>query len=204
MAIPNSESEFLGNFDTSDPPPGELLQLLAFELLAPQSSFSGNFTLYKWPFGKSAWTDNEKVGQHLVVFGHNDDNNSLYAFWRYDGRSVRESPIVYLDSEGIDCALVADNVADFLALLAVDTETLGYCCFDADTEYEGAERIEEFRTWLLQQFQIAVPSDPASLVAKAQAAHPSFSQWLDQQMPPAPTPPTDSTSILSSLLRWFR
>ena len=188
MATPRSAAEFLENFPPDDPPPERLLRLMEFVLQQPYQQFSGAFALERWPYGRDSWMrGNAEAARRLVVFGQHEDNNSLYAFWRYDDRSVRESPIVYLHTEGWDNRVLANNFDQFLALLTLDIDEIGTGCFDGEV-VGNTSRNNEFLDWLYKEFEIVPPDNPQSILEAARDAHPDLQIWIDQQTPLPPTP----------------
>jgi hypothetical protein len=143
--------------------------------------FSGYFELDTPRFADPAWFggDRDAAGQ-IFVFGLGPDD-SLYALWLHDGRSVVTAPVVFLGSEGTDCGVIANDLSDFLALLAIGAEELGYAISWGDVSESDtpARRLPEFRSWLADRLGISAPSDPSTLVRLAKDNHPDFQAWLD-------------------------
>ena len=117
----------------------------------------------------SAWfAGDEAAARQFVVFGRGADG-SLYALWLYTGCKLMDAPVVFLGSEGTDCGLLAADVREFMALLAIGADDLGYEISRGDVkeEEEPADRLFEFRNWLLSRFGTEAPTDPSALVADA-------------------------------------
>ena len=177
MPTPKSKSEFQSAFD-SHVMPDQLLALLEFQLEHPSEPYSGQFIVYYLPPDSNAWSD--ETAPFLTAFGQHDGNGSLYAFWAYSGQPLSDSPIVYLDSEGVDNNLVAANFGDFLRLLALDIDVLGYCYFGEHDDYFGTDLNSEYRKWLMDEFQMEAPNNPDVAVSSARSKHPDFNKWLDE------------------------
>jgi hypothetical protein len=172
-------AEFQRNFPPAVPVPERLQRLLEFQNRSHEW-YSGYFELIGWQYGDAAWFggDTAAAGQ-FVVFGHGPDG-SLYAFWLYPGRTLSDAPVVFLGSEGTACGLLADNLDEFLELLATGAEELGFAVSagDVSAPHSPAPRLSEFRRWLRESFGINAPPDPLTVVAAARSRHPDFGSWL--------------------------
>lgn len=89
--------------------------------------------------------------------------------------------MVFLGSEGTDNCLLASSLRDFLALLAIGADELGFAVSSGGVEQADppAPRLNEFRSWLDQSLGIVAPEVPSELVASARAMHPDFEAWLN-------------------------
>lgn len=175
-----NEMEFQQNFPAGVQVPELLRQLLRFQ---NQSNdwYSGHFELVQWKFGDAVWLagDREAAAQFIVI-GSGPDG-SLYALWLYPGRTVDNAPIVFFGSEGTDNGLLAGSLRDFLSLLAMGADELGFeVSWGKVRQAEPpAERLSAFRDWLNTSFAILAPPSPEAIVAAGRAAHPDFGAWID-------------------------
>lgn len=199
MPPPKTKSEFQSAFADEASIPAPLLKLLGYQLGHPGEAYSGQFTIYFLPLGSVALCP--ETSEFLTVFGQNDGDDSLYAFWSYDRQSLVESPIVYLDSEGIDNALIADDFQGFLELLALDVDVLGYCHFGSDEDYPGTELNKDFQKWLSTEFGIEKPITPESKVNDARSKHPDFPIWIGEISGNARTVEKSKSSFWARLFR---
>src|SRR5262249_28322889 len=143
--------------------PDRLCKLLEFENRSRQW-YTGYFVLTEWEYGNAAWFGDPDAAKQFVVFGKGGDG-SLYTLWLYAGRTVADAPVVFCGSEGTDCGLLADNLDEFLGLLAVGADELGFAVSlgEAFQPVNAAPRLEEFRTWLRDIFGIVPPTDPLAV-----------------------------------------
>jgi hypothetical protein len=171
--------EFRRNFPSPDSVPERLVQLLEFQNRS-REWYSGYFQLTPWPFGYAAWFGGDrKAAEQFVVFGK-DGDGSLYAFWLYPGRTLADAPVVFLGSEGTDCGVLAGNLDEFLGLLAVGAEELGFKASwgNVASPSDLTPRKMEFRDWLRRSFGITAPNDPMEVITAARRSHPEFETWL--------------------------
>lgn len=174
------EAEFLGNFPEGTDIPELLRELLEFQN-QERDWYSGHFELDAFTFGKPAWFGGDRdASEQFAVFGHGPDG-SLYALWLYEGRSLATAPVVFLGSEGTDCGVIANDLGDFMALLAIGSGELGFeiSWGEVSEARPPAGRLREFRSWLADRFGISAPSDPSPLVRLARNNHPDLTSWLD-------------------------
>lgn len=174
--------EFRETFPPESSPPDHLLDLLAFQESA-REWYSGSFELSVSRYGDASWFDGDAdAAKEFAVFGNGPDG-SQYALWVTRGPSLDTAPVVFFGSEGQDCSVLARNVDEFLALLAVGANELG---FDAASGVISCEepvtRLEEFRSWLQNRYGIAVPGDPMAVVSAARTEHPDLQQWIDDRL----------------------
>jgi hypothetical protein len=159
--------------------PEYLRALLEFQNLS-RDWYSDHFELDIWEFGKPNWFDGDRnAAEQFAVFGHGSDG-SLYACWLYSGRVVMDAPVVFLGSEGTDCGLVSDHLEEFLGLLAVGADELGFAVSwgDVAESTSPAPRLAAFREWLQVSFGISRLDEPLAQVMAARARHPDFGAWL--------------------------
>lgn len=119
-------ADFHGNF-----PPGSAVPPLLTKLLAYQNRvnawYSGHFRLTDGGQKDAvASFDGDKVAaSQFILFGRELDGSS-YGFWLYEGRTLGNAPIVFLGSEGTDWKVLANSLEEFLALLAVGEDEIGF------------------------------------------------------------------------------
>lgn len=167
------------NFPPGVDVPDPLHELLKFQNRS-REWYAGYFELTEWEYGHDAWFGGDtEAARQFVVFGSGPDG-SLYALWLYPGRNIADAPVVFLGSEGTDCGLLAGDLDEFLGLLAVGADELGFAVsWGGALQPEApAPRLEEFRVWLRDSFGIVTPSDPLAVVAAARSRHSDFGAWL--------------------------
>lgn len=142
-------------------------------------SATGASSVLHWFDGDSAMSD------QFIIFGIGGDG-SLYGFWRYPGIQMRDAPVVFLGSEGDVVLVLANTSMEFLTLLTLGKEGLGYCAVESDLTPEEADEssLEVFRRWAAEHYGITVPEDGRAIVEAAQNAHPdldaAISEWDGQ------------------------
>ena len=176
-----THDELRGNFPPESEPPARLIELQVFQGSSTEW-YSGRFEMSSWPYGDAAWFDGDaEIAKQFIVFGNGPDG-SLYALWVYPGRSLEDAPVVFLGSEGVDCSVVAANVTEFLALLAVGADELGFeaAWGEISRGQLPAARADEFRIWLEEHYGIVAPADPMAVVREARSQHPDLQVWIGQ------------------------
>jgi hypothetical protein len=171
--------EFRRNFPPLEPVPHQLVQLLEFQNRS-REWYSGYFELTPWRYGDSAWfVGDEADARQFVIFGRNPDG-SLYSLWLHPGDKWTDAPVVFLGSEGTDCGVLSGNLNEFLGLLAVGSEELGFAASwgNVVTPDNPTPRLQEFRDWLQVSFGISAPPDPLGVITAARKSHPEFGEWL--------------------------
>ncbi len=176
---------FQQNFPPGVAIPDRLLKLLDFENRRPAARgsimecYSGSFRITEWKYGYDAWFGDQESARQFVVFGENADG-SLYALWLYPGRTVADAPVVFLGSEGTDCGLLSTDIDEFLGLLAIGANELGFDVSWGEVREANkpAPRLAEFRLWLKQSFGILPSTDPMAVIASARGRHPDFGAWI--------------------------
>jgi hypothetical protein len=141
--------------------------------------FSGGFQLrarqnesvFAWFQG-----DAEAAGR-LAAFGAAGDG-STYAYWRPNPQSVTRLPVVFLGHDGPESTVLASSTREFLSLLAIGYNELGYDYRDEPPPPD--QRLLHFREWLDKEFRIKPAPSASAVVESAAAQHPGFWQWLDE------------------------
>jgi hypothetical protein len=124
---------------------------------------------------KAWFGDGSEAWRQLAGFGSGPDG-SILVLWLHAGPDTAAAPVVHLGSEGDNLMVLADNVRDFLHLLAIGYNELGFCDLSAPPPEPGTA--ERLRVWLASEFGIRPPATGAELVRRAQARHPDFEQWV--------------------------
>jgi nucleoside-diphosphate-sugar epimerase len=171
--------DYQRNFPPDVAVPNMLRALLGFQN-GSRNWYSDHFELVTWEYGQPAWFGGDcTAARQFIVFGHGPDG-SLYALWLYPGRTAADAPVVFLGSEGTDCSLLAGDLGEFLSLLAIGADELGFAVSGGEIAEANspAARLSEFREWLRASFGI-MPSDrPRAVVFEARTRHPDFGAWL--------------------------
>jgi hypothetical protein len=122
---------------------------------------------------------NEEAAKQFLIFGV-DGMHSLYGYWLYEGRTLETAPIVYLNGEGVGSTALANNLEDFVSLLALGKEAVGM--LEAwDSSSEPCRNNDKFRAWLEAEAGIKPPKNPNQLVEKARKAHPDLQAWVEEK-----------------------
>ena len=118
-----------------------------------------------------------------------DGMGGAFCLWSPRGLAEDQNPaVVYLGSEG-EIGVAAENVDDFLMLLAGDY-ILNYLVFDGEKRHyktvfdEGIEEIREdqqlYRNWLREVFGMEPDKQPA-IMKRAKRVLTSFEDWFDER-----------------------
>lgn len=171
--------EFTKNFPPNIKAPELLLRLLEFQNQA-DDWYSGYFELAA--LGRqslNAWfAGDESAASQFIPFGHNADG-SLYCFWVFDEHSVNTAPIVFLNSEGQENAVLANDLNEFFALLAEGYEELGF--LTGRLEKQETESNSKFREWLRKEFNISPVDNAEKLITDAQTSQPNLQKWIEDR-----------------------
>ncbi|MCP4155698.1 MAG: hypothetical protein GY757_48685 [bacterium] len=156
-----------------------------------ETFFAGSFELFRDEQGLddlNAWFDDDdhsKDGTQLLPFGH-DGLHSLYCFWLYPGKSIKDAPIVYLSSEFEGSSVIANGTDEFLTLLASNKDYSGYVDelgnHFIESEEDCEEENQEFGIWLNEKHGLLAAKSPDSIMMESKKKHPNFHQWLDRIM----------------------
>ncbi len=165
--------------------PEVLLQLCEFDE-AKDGSFSGDFELSDTaPDYVDAWFQgDEALTSHFIGFGI-DGAQSPFALWLKDDTVTAENaPVVFLDGEFEGTRVLASNIKDFLGLLALNVDGLGYV---EDWNLAAANKSTKkaplaYRAWLKENVGIEAPADPVNAVRLARARHPDVKAWISARL----------------------
>jgi hypothetical protein len=158
--------------------PPLLLEALKFANGLDHERYSGGF-MFVPPY--AVMPDGITGNEEFLAFGE-EPEGSMYAFWRTDGRELEDSPVVYINSEGVGHAVVAEDLRAFFELLALGTRDLGRSCGDLDfrPETPSAKCLPQFRAWLAKKYGITAPSDPVAIVELAQSKNPGLEEAIQR------------------------
>lgn len=137
---------------------------------------SGSFELYADMHDSIAlWFGTSAVNDRFGVFGTGPDG-SLYAIWHQDdGRQ----PIVHMGSEGQNNFVLALNFLEFLRLLAIGYDEIGFD--DLSRPPSDAPNLT-FQRWVMETFAVSIPATGAKITNAAQEAHDDFQAWIDTKI----------------------
>lgn len=173
------QSQFRRNFPPSYEIPEAIWKLFQYQINA--SGYSGYFCL-----DDTLWSIEfpDALRPYFVLFG-SDADGSFYAFWLYSDFSLKNAPIVFLSFDGTKNIILANSFLDFLALLGLGIEELGYTVQQSNwwkTSPKSNDANTEFRQWLKYEFDIVPPEDPWMILQDARNNHPDLNQWLKERM----------------------
>ncbi|XAL99834.1 hypothetical protein OT109_00290 [Phycisphaeraceae bacterium D3-23] len=121
-----------------------------------------------WWFGTHAADD------RLAQFGAGADG-SLYCIWRQpDGRE----PIVHMGSEGDALRVLAGSMKDFIRLLSVGYEEIGFEDLSAPP-YEDDGINPDFQKWVTETFDVSIPATGSEVVVPAGRDHDDFKAFVE-------------------------
>jgi len=126
---------------------------------------------------KRDFGDDKEVLSQFLEFGH-DGNYSIYALWLYKDMPLEEAPVVYFNSEGVGNTVVANNLTEFLTLLAFDEELILGTYPDTNEYSEHTTRNQAFRAWIRERYHLQMASQPNEVIQKAQSNHPDLELWI--------------------------
>ena len=171
------QDEFSQNFPPDAHIPLPLLKLLEYQNQV-NDWYSGHFELTAYGRDDTiAWFDgDQEAAYQFVPFGTGPDGSS-YCFWLNDGRDLEHAPVVFLGSEGVNNTVLANGVEEFLALLGVGYDELGFANWSEGPE-EEAENLRRFRAWLEKECGIRPPERGLEIISRAKAEHPDLDEWI--------------------------
>lgn len=171
------KTSFIKNFPQGKVIPNTLWKLFEYQE-NNKSGYSGYFQLYD-RFGELPFSD--ILFPYFAFFGL-DANGSRYGFWLYTDFILSDAPVIFFDFEGVRCTLIANSFVDFLSLLSLGVEELGYA-IQEDSDWSNPQIFNEntlkFRHWLNTELQILPPEDPHGIISNARKAHPDLTLWLE-------------------------
>lgn len=155
--------------------PEELRQLCDF-LDRTGYPLSGCMRLRPEGEGLKRWFgDGSDAWRQLAGFGAGPDGSPL-ALWLYAGPDAGRAPVVHLGSEGDRLMVLADNFREFLALLGIGYDELGFD--DLERVPKDPASAERLREWLASAYGITPPMTGADIVRRGRSRHPDFEEWV--------------------------
>ena len=129
------------------------------------------------------WLGFNNISNRFGVFGAGPDG-SLYAFWLDDDRNQK---IVHLGSEGGELYILASNFIDFLRLLAIGYDEIGFADLSmsvkewnislGESENDGVN--QKFIKWVENEFGVTIPQKGIEIV---DVKDKSFENWINDQI----------------------
>ncbi|HLP88395.1 MAG TPA: hypothetical protein VK184_07375 [Nostocaceae cyanobacterium] len=169
--------EFCAMFSLPEDTPTALMKLFAYHQQV-QTAYSGGFEVRIIPENmKYCFDGDTETAKQFIEVGQTQDDSS-YCFWLYDNKKISEAPIVFLGSEGTDNKVLANNLEEFLTLLSIGYDELGYADYGSEPEEAATPELQHFRTWLKQEFGIIPPATGESIIENARSQHPDLDQWF--------------------------
>jgi len=125
------------------------------------------------------WFGSEAAIGDLAQFGAGADG-SLYCVWRSPDGTV---PIVHLGSEGDAIYVLAPTPMDFLRLLAIGYDEIGFADFASPpTEEDLEENVNPtFQRWVSDTYGVTVPATGAEIVQPDADKHVHLQAWINQR-----------------------
>ncbi len=172
------EISFIKNFPSNKEVPNALLKLFRYQE-SVKDNYSGSFylddTLWDAPFA-------DELRPYFVLFG-SDVSGSMYAFWLYHDFPLESAPVVYLEFEGERNAILTNSLNEFLSILGLGVDELGYYIDDPEWRNHIIPDSTNlrFREWLKTELNIEVLSDPKQMIENARENHPNLNTWINQK-----------------------
>ena len=126
------------------------------------------------------WFGSKDAIGHLAQFGAGPDG-SLYCVWRSpSGRMA----IVHMGSEGQNNFVLASTSIDFLRLLAIGYDEIGFADLDSSPMREDADANvnPRFQQWVSSTFKVTVPVTGSEIVQPARAENDDFQKWVNDHI----------------------
>ncbi|MEY4905357.1 MAG: hypothetical protein RLZZ292_3172, partial [Bacteroidota bacterium] len=117
-----------------------------------------------------------KAAKQLAVIGDNGASE-VFCLWQKDKKNA---PIVLLGEAGA-ARIIAENIDDFIQLLAVGYYEIETADFDAEPVFpEGAAHWKnpEFQAFYKKKFKQAIPKIGATIIAKISTKDDDFLNWI--------------------------
>lgn len=120
------------------------------------------------------WFGSHDADPFLALFGAGSDG-SMFCIWKQeDGRQ----PIVHLGSEGDEVKVLAENMKEFIKLLAVGYGEIGH--EDTSKPPEEKEGINpDFQCWVRDDLGLEIPETGDVIIQRAIASHDDFAAWVE-------------------------
>ena len=148
-------------------------------------SYSQGFGLYEDDkSGISSWSEDKAFLDKLMPFAQANGSGSMYVLWNNDSnKSLNELPVVVFGDEG-GYHIVAKNIFEFMQLLTFDTEISvdhEEAYFYKDEDYEESENLQEYISWLKENFNLDPIDETEPILESAQEKYKAdFDNWVSQ------------------------
>jgi hypothetical protein len=128
----------------------------------------------------SYWMGFDDVSRYLGVFGSAPDG-SMYALWRDEVNNTYK--VVHMGSEGGELFILAHNFVDFLRLLAIGYDEIGFCDLSKTPQenegYDEDTMNPRFAEWVTATFNVTIPKTGNEIV---NIYDKSFDNWVQDQL----------------------
>lgn len=119
------------------------------------------------------WFRSHAADDRLAQFGAGGDG-SLYCIWKQaDGRE----PVVHLGSEGDALLVLASSMREFVALLAIGYEEIGFDDLSAPPDDDESINVE-FQNWVSDTLGVDIPKSGQAIVDRARNNHDDFPAFV--------------------------
>ena len=116
------------------------------------------------------------IGESFVQFGASGDGG-LYCLWKVGDHY----PVIFLDSEGEQNRVLAESVNDFMQLLAIGYNELGYDDLSQPPIYKEESLINtKFQDWCKDTFQFNILENGNEIFNKAQRFKTDFKESIEK------------------------
>ncbi len=119
------------------------------------------------------WFGFRDVESKLGQFGAGADG-SLYCIWDTE---TGVYPIVHMGSEGDEIKVLAENFVDFLRLLAIGYDELGFEELTSPPEEDESNPV--FQQWVKKQFGVSIPKVGSELSINENL---DFESWVNKAL----------------------
>lgn len=125
------------------------------------------------------WFGTERAIGYLAQFGAGADG-SLYCVWRSPDGSF---PVVHLGSEGDSIYVLAPSPLDFLRLLAIGYDEIGFADLASPpTEEDREENVNPaFQNWVTETYSVSLPETGAEIVELDAPKHAAPQEWINER-----------------------
>jgi hypothetical protein len=159
VTLPNPLQRLCDYIDSKGPPVSRDFQLRPGE----------DEVLVYWFGGDAA------AASRFAGFGAAGDG-SIYAYWLGESSDICTAPVVFLAHGGGESLVLASSTEEFLSLLAIGYQDLGY---DFRGEPPAPDKhVRYLRNWLADKLRVRTARSALAVVERANAQHPGFQQWL--------------------------
>ena len=119
------------------------------------------------------WLGFNNVSDRFGLFGAGA-SGEIYAFWINDSGNQK---IVHLGSEGNATYILSDNFVDFLRLLAIGYDEIGFA--DMSKPVDKEEVNENFQNWVEKEFHVKTPKRGNEIT---DFSNKELSNWIEKQI----------------------